>query len=208
MRIAAISDLHGFLPETPACDLLLVGGDLCPLDDHTTAYQHRWLKEAFAPWLEARPAGAVVGIAGNHDFVAEGHDDLMRELPWTYLRDEAVSVGGLRLWGTPWTPLFQDWAFMEPDDRLGARFGAINGGTDVLIAHGPPLGFGVTVAGDDAGSASLLEAIDRVAPRLCIYGHIHERFGVDRRGDTVLGNVSHVNELYEPVHAATLFDLN
>src|SRR5712691_11592390 len=69
MRIAAVSDLHGFLVTTPPSELLLVGGDVCPLDDESVDYQRRWLEGTFTEWLLRRPAQTIVGIAGNHEFV-------------------------------------------------------------------------------------------------------------------------------------------
>src|SRR4051812_1778145 len=113
VRLAAISDLHGYLPDTPPCDALLIAGDICPVDDHSLPYQREWLKTAFAPWLERQPATKIVGIAGNHDFIAEEDDDLMRGLPWTYLRDETTEAGGLTIHGSPWTVTFMQWAFMR-----------------------------------------------------------------------------------------------
>jgi len=89
LRVCAIADQHGFLPEIPACDILLVAGDVCPVDDHRPDRQHHWLQGQFRQWLDGVEARAIVGIAGNHDFV-EDDDELMRSLPWTYLRDETA----------------------------------------------------------------------------------------------------------------------
>lgn len=203
MRAAILADLHGHLPEVPACDLLLLGGDLCPAVDHGVERQAAWLDGPFRTWLQAAPAAAIVGIAGNHDFVFERQPELVPDdLPWTYLEDSATHACGLAIWGSPWTPWFHDWAFNAPreggEDDLAARYSTAASGTDVLLVHGPPRGYGDrTTAGVDAGSTALLDAIDRVQPRLCAFGHIHEARGTWTRGATRLVNAAAVDQLYE-----------
>ena len=118
MKIVAASDLHGMLPAVPPCDLLLLGGDLCPLKDHSSRRQADWLDTTFRFWLASVPARKIVGVAGNHDFVFQNDPDWVpRDLPWTYLQDSGCEWEGLRFWGTPWQPWFFDWAFnlYEPD---------------------------------------------------------------------------------------------
>lgn len=94
MTILATSDLHGQLPTIGPCDLLLIGGDVCPLDDHSQEGQLRWLDQVFRPWLLAIGAKTIIGIAGNHDFIFETRPKAVHELdlPWTYLQDSAVEL--------------------------------------------------------------------------------------------------------------------
>lgn len=214
VRVALLADLHGHLPPVPPCDLLLLAGDLCPATDHGVQTQARWLGGPFRDWLQAVPAAAVVGIAGNHDFVFEREPELVpADLPWTYLEDSAVDIAGLRIWGSPWTPWFHDWAFNAPRDGgeldLARRYRAIPDATDVFLVHGPPRGFGDrTTAGISAGSTALLDAIDAAAPKLCVFGHIHEGRGQWTRGTTELVNAAAVDELYElRPNAAVVIDL-
>ena len=56
MRFVCVADLHGYLPEIPPCDVLLVAGDICPTDDERPATQRRWLHSTFATWLAGVPA--------------------------------------------------------------------------------------------------------------------------------------------------------
>jgi Icc-related predicted phosphoesterase len=49
------------------------------------------------------------------------------------------------------------------------------------------------------GSSAALELIDRVAPRLCVFGHIHEGRGTWQRAGTTLVNCATVDLAYEPV---------
>jgi 3',5'-cyclic AMP phosphodiesterase CpdA len=69
-RVVAIADLHGNLPgDLPEGDVLVIAGDVCPIEDHSVEFQDRWLKETFAAWLDSLPHAEVIWIAGNHDFV-------------------------------------------------------------------------------------------------------------------------------------------
>jgi predicted phosphohydrolase len=208
VRVVAVADQHGLLPPVPACDVLLVAGDLCPLADHSSKAQRAFLEGPFNDWLEAAPAGEIVGIAGNHDLLAARDHELLPGLPWTYLLDSRTTAGGLAIWGTPWCPTYGDWAFMESEELLERRYAAIPDGLDVLLTHGPPLGAcDRALRGIDAGSAALRDAILRAQPAVCVFGHIHEGRGRAAIGDTQCLNVSLVDARYEPRHEPVTIDL-
>jgi Icc-related predicted phosphoesterase len=214
VRLAAIADLHGTLPETPECDVLVVAGDLVPFHlVRDLPGQAAWLDGPFRAWLASRPTARVVGIAGNHDFVFEDAPELIPQLPWTYLQDSGCEIDGVRFWGSPWTPWFFDWAFNAPQEGgerfLEERLAPVPSDTDVLIVHGPPAGFGdLTSGGGRVGSAAQLACIDRVAPAACVFGHIHEDRGRWERGGTQLLNVSAVDAERRPIaDPAVVIDL-
>lgn len=213
MRVAAISDLHGYLPEIPECDLLLLGGDLCPHTNHAPAYQAEWLDTIFRGWLNSlEHVRHIVGIAGNHDFVFDQRPEAVPgDLRWTYLLDSETTIEGLRIWGTPWQPIFFDWAFNLDDAGRAAKWAMIPEGIDILISHGPPIGWGDWVGrperGEHVGCPHLAQRIVEVKPRLVVFGHIHEGRGQWQQGPTTLANVSHLTRGYEPVHEAMLFHL-
>lgn len=209
LRITAVSDLHGHLPRIDPCDLLLLGGDLCPATDHSLDTQQRFLAHPFADWLSDVPATKIVGIAGNHDFIFQQLPEAIPAgLRWTYLQDASTEVAGLNIYGTPWQPWFGDWAFNAREPELAEKWAAIPDATDLLIVHGPPAGYGdLTTSGDRTGSPSLLDAIDRVKPTLAVFGHIHEGRGLWTRGPTTLANVSYLNARYKPVHVPLNFVL-
>lgn len=68
MRVCAISDLHGFLPEIEPCDLLLICGDIMPLNIQSNMpASEKWLDEVFIPWIDNQPIDQAILIAGNHE---------------------------------------------------------------------------------------------------------------------------------------------
>ena len=207
MRFVCVADLHGYLPEIPPCDVLLVAGDVCPTDDERPATQRRWLHSTFASWLAGVPARSVIGVAGNHEFVGESEPEALRDLDWHYLQDEGLELDGLSYYGSPWTARFQDWAFMLDEDELAKCWEVIPAGLDVLCVHSPPKGFGDEIGEFSIGSPSLLAAIDDRAPRLCVYGHAHDGYGQRQRGSTALINAAHCGADYRPAHPPVVFDL-
>jgi Icc-related predicted phosphoesterase len=208
VRVAAVADLHGHLPEVPRCELLLIAGDLCPPTNHDATFQAGWLDGAFRSWLDGAPAETIAAVAGNHDFIFANAPELVPHLRWTYLQDSVARINGVTIWGSPWTPWFHDWAFNAPlrhgEAFLTERYGGAPEDADILLLHGPPAGHGdVVPSGEHVGSTAALHLVDRVAPALCAYGHVHEGRGTWLRGDTQLANVAAVDSAYalrtEPV---------
>jgi Icc-related predicted phosphoesterase len=212
MKIVAVSDLHGTLPDIPPCDLLLIGGDICPVENHGVAFQGEWLDRVFRAWLKRQPARKCVGVCGNHDFVFEQRPDLVpRDLPWTYLQDSATEWEGHKIYGTPWQPWFHDWAFNLHEPELKAKWDLIPHGTDILVLHGPPYGYGDGVPERGGvrrtGSPSLLRRIEEVAPKVAIFGHIHEGRGEWQLGATRLANVTILDAAYRHVHPVWVWNV-
>jgi Icc-related predicted phosphoesterase len=208
MRFVCLADLHGYLPVVPSCDILLVAGDICPTDDERPESQRRWLHSTFAEWLAGVPAEAVVGVAGNHDFVGEDDAAALRDLDWHYLQDEGIEIGGVSIYGSPWTSRFQHWAFMLSEEELAERWSLIPSAVDVLCMHSPPRGYGDWISGQSIGSPSLLAAIDDRKPELCTFGHVHQGYGRWQRGATTLVNAAYCGVDYRPAHAPVIVELD
>ena len=71
---------------------------------------------------------------------------------------------------------------------------------DILVTHGPPLGVGdLNKQGDHCGCADLLhEIVERVKPRVHVFGHIHECAGqVFKNEDTVFINAGVLDQNYD-----------
>ena len=206
MKIVLISDTHGSHEElvVPAGDVLIHAGDM------TRTGKLNEL-EAFADWLRALPHWHKLLIAGNHDFCCERQPEAAQAVlaEFTYLVDEAVTIEGLNFYGSPWTPQFFDWAFQKPrGPALAAVWGQIPAGTDILITHGPPKDIlDWTVSGDRAGCEDLANVVADLAPRLHVFGHIHEAAGQETHGATTYVNASSVDLRYRVVNRPVVFDI-
>jgi hypothetical protein len=63
-----------------------------------------------------------------------------------------VTVEGLKIYGSPFSPYFRDWAFNATplddggDEFMDRKFSRIPDDTDIFIIHGPPMGYGDSVS--------------------------------------------------------------
>jgi Icc-related predicted phosphoesterase len=175
MKIVAIADVHNQEPVLPEGDMLVIAGDLT---GHGTITQ----MARFSAWLRKQPHRHKVVIAGNHDFCLqrwrekEESETMLGGDGIVYLRDQAVEIEGLKIYGTPWQPWFYDWAFnLERGAEIAAKWALIPEKLDLLISHGPPRGYGDrTNRGERVGCEDLLAAIELKRPRFTVFGHIHE----------------------------------
>ena len=134
-----------------------------------------------------------VVICGNHDwcFQETPAEARARLTHATYLEDSGCEIGGLTFYGSPWTPLFFDWAFMLSEVELFDKWARIPASLDVLVTHGPPYGvLDWTNRNEHAGSLTLLQRAHEAKPRLHVFGHIHEAAGRADTADTVFVNAS------------------
>ncbi len=84
----------------------------------------------------------------------------------------------------------------------------IPGDTDILITHGPPFGIlDMTIRGEHTGCEELLRKIERVKPKLHVFGHIHEDHGQETKGDTIFVNASVLDSDYQLVHKPVIIPL-
>ena len=221
MRICCTSDLHGFLPPIPPCDLLLIAGDVCPIKNQFATAQRAWIRNDFCEWLWANKIAGnfrqCVMTWGNHDFIGE------KWLP-SNLKDHAVVLvdamfefEGLKIWGDPWTQEYGEWAFMLPPNHLRLKHQDIPT-CDILLTHGPPHSFGDMAPRQDAklhqsywehiGSPAMIQRIAQIEPKLVVFGHNHHGQGWRRLGNTVIANVALVGPNMAPSYPPLVFVLN
>ncbi len=108
--------------------------------------------------------------------------------------------------GRPW---FFGSAFnLERGAELRKKWDLIPAQVDVLITHSPPHGvLDRTPKGEKVGCEELLAATERTRPRLHVFGHVHESYGVQRFGRTLLVNASNCTSRYQPINPVLVVDL-
>ncbi|KAH0792013.1 metallophosphoesterase domain-containing protein 1-like [Histomonas meleagridis] len=229
IRVFCFSDTHGLHADIPREHI--VPADIGIMVGDFTGYGNVTDVDSFRDWYLQLPFTHKIVIAGNHEI---SFDEANRESitpMWNdrftvpvetikshiyhegliYAEHSTIELMGLKIFCSPYTPFFCNWAFPVPsnDDKF---WDAIPYGTDIIATHGPPRGILDITAGNfpvNCGDPLLARRVSQVKPALHIFGHIHETYGikVSKAFGTTFANVSVANFHYKIVNKPFVFDM-
>jgi predicted phosphodiesterase len=220
MRIVFISDTHDqhgtMRVPVPDGDILVHAGDATMMGRMNEI-------ASFGAWFRSRPHQHKVFVAGNHDWMFQKNRTMALQLlnngivgdqdgKIVYLEDNMATVEGLKIYGSPWQPTFFDWAFnLDRGEAIKRMWDMIPEGIDILVTHGPPMGIldqiNPVAGSEHLGCEELSAAVERVKPKIHVFGHIHGGYGVWKYENTTFINAAICDERYEPIHEPVVIDL-
>lgn len=208
VKFVVISDTHGKHEKVvlPEGDVLIHAGDITKSGKTNEVHD-------FLAWFAGQKFVHKIFIAGNHDFFfeREAAENIKKIIPAgvVYLNNEGIIINGIKIWGSPVTPWFFDWAFnCHRGEAIKKYWDLIPLDTDVLVTHGPVFNIlDKTVSGQHVGCEDLLDTVLQIQPKLYLCGHIHEAYGTEKRGGTQFINASLLNEKYNYVNQPVVFEL-
>lgn len=230
MKVVCISDTHcqHKFVDVPEGDILVHSGDFLGRGDMAELFK-------FNAWLTNQPHKYKIVVPGNHDKIFEKNEGMARGAlsgATHILIDKYVEIEGLKIYGSPWQPEFNNWAFNLPrGEALKEKWSLIPENLDLLITHGPPKGildtfpdwevFDYTFTHlpkdqwvprkiqvqKSVGCEELLEAVMRVKPKYHVFGHIHDSYGTKVVDGTTFVNASICTEEYKPKNKPIVLEI-
>jgi Icc-related predicted phosphoesterase len=192
MKLLVLADIHGHVEHLSAigtaagtCNGIVIAGDIT---DFGGAEQAQFIISSLSAF--GKP---LLAVPGNCD-LPKAADELKNS--GISLQGHHIEIGGLQFVGAggslPSTAVEADETGEETFRRTLARSVSGLASTDnlVLVTHQPAWGVGLDRrdSGRHGGSRAVREFIEQYQPILAISGHIHEAYGIDQLGATMLLN--------------------
>jgi Icc-related predicted phosphoesterase len=188
VRVIVFGDTHEHHRDVsvPDGNLLIHVGDIT-----RNSFSPRAIQD-FDAWLRHLPHQYKIVIPGNHDYGLA--DPAWQKLITSaiLLINNGVELMGLKIWGTPITPVDHGHFGGETAADRERQFRRIPDETNIIISHGPPHGILDCEPGGaiPQGCRELLRAVKRINPLLNAFGHIHGASGVVQSGKTLFVNAA------------------
>jgi len=217
MKVLITSDTHGKHHEIPSewlsnqngeIETIIHAGDISNMGRLTEI-------EDFCEWYDSLDFVNKIFICGNHDWGFEKNPNVVAEIlsrfpSITYLQDSSITIGGVKIYGTPWQPFFFNWAFnLQRGEEIAEKWKFIDSDCDILISHGPVQGIlDRCMDGSTPGCSDLLEKVREIKPICFVSGHIHEAYGHELVDETHYFNASVLNHRYEMSNKPFVFEVD
>ncbi len=197
MKILHLSDTHGChrqLNELPEADIVVHSGDFCMVGIKKEAIY-------FLNWFCNLPHRHKIFICGNHDNCLYGANIGGLDKNVHYLCNSEVTIDGIKFYGVP--------MFIEDciTKHQAQDYADISNDIDVLVTHNPPLGILDFDNGIYYGSKELLQRVSDIKPKIHLFGHIHNNYGMIHSQHTVFSNASLVDNDYRLTNKPVIIEL-
>lgn len=215
-KLVFISDTHCKWNKLiiPECDILFHCGDY-------SFKGEKHVVKNFHKWLDKQPAKHIVSVQGNHELWVEKNFEEAKEVALKacprvhFIQHEAMEIEGLKIFGSAYTPYFFNWAWNAGRDAteaahtfkpfIGDKWAEIPDDTEILITHGPPMGY-LDIAVDyntgqhkNVGCWELSKRIKELSSlKISAFGHLHFCGSMQMTdGNTTFINAAICNDQYE-----------
>lgn len=203
-KICFTSDLHGYFPNIPDCDICCFIGDY-------QANDREWTNDEY--FQELKDRGIItIGVAGNHDYTLYHNEQLGHDTFTHYLYNRSVIVNGIKFFGTPHV-LLPNRPFSKTEEELEEIYNNVKDEikrTDVFLAHQPCFGLADGLFHDgsliNVGSEVLGKYVSKYVPYIFACGHIHEGYGYYKRPSSHYINVSYCDYRNAPRYKVVMYD--
>lgn len=165
----------------------------------------------------------IVGCLGNHELGAQGKENEWKEAfkqnGVILLDHESVEIEGMKIFGSPWTPWFFDWAYNYDNPKMGIDgqksikgdelWSSIPDDTQILLTHGPPDGILDYCRNGNVGCVELKKRISELKSlKYHMFGHIHENYGIKEIDGITYSNASIMNKNYKFINVPQIIEIN
>ena len=203
MKIVAVGCTHA-----SELDIVIPSGDvLIHTGDYTGMNSFSELTRLNA-WFGKQPHKIKLLCPGNHDEVYESAPALAKKMLSNaqVLIDEAITIRGLKFYGTPWQPYYNNWSFNVQDPKKrAALFKKIPKDTNVLITHCPPR----TILDAGLGDPELAKRLDNLKHlKYHIFSHIHGAYGTLIKDGVTFVNCSILDDNYSVTNEPVVLEVN
>ena len=193
-RLVVVSDTHN-----RHRDIAMPDGDVAVHCGDASVSGTREELEEFVAWFSSLSHRHKLMVGGNHDDWLEFHPELAKDAGISFMWDSGVFAEGLSFYGSPYRTVSEErvrlpkthhrWsAFMITEAWAAHAWNEIPMGLDVLVTHQPPYGLLDSAGSKPWGSPALRSVVERVRPKMHLFGHVHGAYG-----NIVVGSTTFIN---------------